>query len=137
MLNNKTILLTGGTGSFGKQYVRTILAKYKPKKIIAYSRDELKQFEMQQEFNGPELRYFIGDVRDGARLDRRVFPPRRFADLQGFRHMLLARAVQRVGVLVDELALGQPGGRDNAGEVTFGGVLLLVQIGEVRQRGDA
>jgi UDP-N-acetylglucosamine 4,6-dehydratase len=70
MLNNKTILITGGTGSFGKQYVRTILAKYKPKKIIVYSRDELKQFEMQQEFNGPEMRYFIGDVRDGARLSQ-------------------------------------------------------------------
>lgn len=68
MLNDKSILITGGTGSFGKQYVRTILAKYKPKKIIVYSRDELKQFEMQQEFNGPEMRYFIGDVRDGVRL---------------------------------------------------------------------
>jgi UDP-N-acetylglucosamine 4,6-dehydratase/5-epimerase len=68
MLNDKSILITGGTGSFGKQYVRTILAKYKPKKIIVYSRDELKQFEMQQEFSGPEMRYFIGDVRDGARL---------------------------------------------------------------------
>jgi UDP-N-acetylglucosamine 4,6-dehydratase/5-epimerase len=70
MLNDKTILITGGTGSFGKQYVRTILAKYKPKKIIVYSRDELKQYEMQQEFSGPEMRYFIGDVRDGARLSQ-------------------------------------------------------------------
>ena len=51
MLNGKNILITGGTGSFGKQFVRTILKNYKPNKIIIYSRDELKQFEMQQEFN--------------------------------------------------------------------------------------
>ncbi|MDO7788347.1 UDP-N-acetylglucosamine 4,6-dehydratase (inverting) [Desulforamulus aquiferis] len=68
MLNNKSILITGGTGSFGKQYVRTILNKYKTKKIIIFSRDELKQFEMQQEFNTSEMRYFIGDVRDAERL---------------------------------------------------------------------
>lgn len=68
MFNNKSILVTGGTGSFGKQFIRTVLALYKPKKIIVYSRDELKQFEMQQEFDQPEMRYFIGDVRDGERL---------------------------------------------------------------------
>lgn len=68
MFNNKTILITGGTGSFGKQYVRTLLSQYNPKKIIVYSRDELKQFEMQQQFNQPQMRYFIGDVRDRARL---------------------------------------------------------------------
>lgn len=68
MFNNKSILITGGTGSFGKQFIRTILEKYKPKKVIVYSRDELKQFEMQQDFNQPEMRYFIGDVRDGERL---------------------------------------------------------------------
>lgn len=68
MFNDKSILITGGTGSFGKQYVRTILAAYRPKKLIVYSRDELKQYEMEQEFNQPCMRYFIGDVRDKDRL---------------------------------------------------------------------
>ena len=68
MFNDKSILITGGTGSFGKKYVRTILARYKPRRIIVFSRDELKQFEMQQEFNSPAMRYFIGDVRDSVRL---------------------------------------------------------------------
>jgi UDP-N-acetylglucosamine 4,6-dehydratase len=64
----KSVLITGGTGSFGKQFVRQLLADHKPRRVVVYSRDELKQFEMQQEFNQPEMRYFIGDVRDGARL---------------------------------------------------------------------
>lgn len=68
MFNGQSILITGGTGSFGKQYVQTLLDQYKPKKIIIFSRDELKQFEMQQEFNDPCMRYFIGDVRDKERL---------------------------------------------------------------------
>ncbi|NRB79274.1 MAG: polysaccharide biosynthesis protein, partial [Saccharospirillaceae bacterium] len=68
MFNNKSILITGGTGSFGKKYTKTILANYKPKRLIILSRDELKQFEMQQEFNDPCMRYFIGDVRDAERL---------------------------------------------------------------------
>ncbi len=68
MFNNQTILITGGTGSFGKKYTQILLEKFKPRKIIIYSRDELKQFEMQQKFNDPCMRYFIGDVRDGARL---------------------------------------------------------------------
>ncbi|TEW51609.1 UDP-N-acetylglucosamine 4,6-dehydratase (inverting) [Psychromonas algicola] len=68
MFNNQTILITGGTGSFGKKYVKTLLERYNPKKIIIFSRDELKQFEMQQEFNAPCMRYFIGDVRDKERL---------------------------------------------------------------------
>tara|TARA_B100000795_G_C22773242_1_gene428822 strand:- start:449 stop:1450 length:1002 start_codon:yes stop_codon:yes gene_type:complete len=67
MFNNSTILITGGTGSFGKKYTQMILEKFKPKKIIIFSRDELKQFEMQQRFNDDCMRYFIGDVRD---LDR-------------------------------------------------------------------
>jgi len=70
MLNNKNILITGGTGSFGKQFVRTILKSYKPNKIIIYSRDELKQFEMAQKFNDKCMRYFIGDVRDLPRLSK-------------------------------------------------------------------
>ncbi|WP_278405279.1 UDP-N-acetylglucosamine 4,6-dehydratase (inverting) [Pseudoalteromonas ruthenica] len=68
MFDNKSILITGGTGSFGKKYVGTLLKHYKPKKIIIYSRDELKQFEMQQEYDAPCMRYFIGDVRDKERL---------------------------------------------------------------------
>lgn len=70
MFNNKSILITGGTGSFGKQYVKTILEHYQPRRVIVYSRDELKQFEMQQRFNMPEMRYFIGDVRDAERLSQ-------------------------------------------------------------------
>ncbi|MDD4854937.1 MAG: UDP-N-acetylglucosamine 4,6-dehydratase (inverting) [Sulfuricurvum sp.] len=68
MLNGKNILITGGTGSFGKQFVKTILKHYQPNKIIIYSRDELKQYEMAQRFNHPCMRYFIGDVRDKERL---------------------------------------------------------------------
>ena len=70
MFDNKTIFITGGTGSFGKKYVQTLLDNYKVKKIIVFSRDELKQFEMQQTFNAPQMRYLIGDVRDGPRLTR-------------------------------------------------------------------
>ncbi|REL30268.1 UDP-N-acetylglucosamine 4,6-dehydratase (inverting) [Thalassotalea euphylliae] len=70
MFDNKSILITGGTGSFGKKYVQTLLSRYKPKKIIIYSRDELKQFEMQQQYNSECMRYFIGDVRDKERLNR-------------------------------------------------------------------
>lgn len=66
MFNNKNILITGGTGSFGKKATEIILKKYKPKKLIIFSRDELKQFEMAQIFSDkkyPCMRYFIGDVR--------------------------------------------------------------------------
>lgn len=68
MFNNKNILITGGTGSFGKKYTDILLKNYTPNKIIIYSRDELKQFEMQQTYNEPCMRYFIGDVRDAERL---------------------------------------------------------------------
>lgn len=68
MFDNAVILITGGTGSFGKQCVKTLLERYRPKKIIVYSRDELKQYEMAQTFNDPVMRYFIGDVRDRDRL---------------------------------------------------------------------
>ena len=73
MFNNKTILITGGTGSFGKKCTETILTRYKPKRLIIFSRDELKQFEMAQTFptgKYPCMRYFIGDVRDKERLYR-------------------------------------------------------------------
>jgi UDP-N-acetylglucosamine 4,6-dehydratase len=68
MFDNKSILITGGSGSFGKMYVRRILQTYRPRRLIVYSRDELKQFEMQQAFNEPCMRYFLGDVRDKERL---------------------------------------------------------------------
>lgn len=74
MLNNKSVLITGGTGSFGKKFVETILRRYpNVKKIAIYSRDELKQFELKQKYphdKYPQLRFFIGDVRDGERLRR-------------------------------------------------------------------
>lgn len=68
LFKDKTILITGGTGSFGQLFVDFLLKKGDAKKIIVYSRDELKQFEMQQRFNAPPMRYFIGDVRDKDRL---------------------------------------------------------------------
>jgi UDP-N-acetylglucosamine 4,6-dehydratase len=67
MFTGKSILITGGTGSFGQKCVKTLLARH-PSRIIIFSRDELKQYEMQQVFHGPEMRYFIGDVRDESRL---------------------------------------------------------------------
>ena len=70
MLNNKSILITGGTGSFGHQYAYTLLEKFKVRRIVIYSRDELKQYEMQMKFNKFKnvIRFFIGDVRDRDRL---------------------------------------------------------------------
>jgi len=70
IFNNKTILITGGTGSFGKKFTERILRDYDPKKIIIYSRDEYKQYVMRQKFMkyDEKLRYFIGDVRDKYRL---------------------------------------------------------------------
>lgn len=72
MFDDSNILITGGTGSFGHRFVRTVLKHYKPKRLIVFSRDELKQYEMQQEFSEakhPCMRYFIGDVRDEGRLE--------------------------------------------------------------------
>jgi UDP-N-acetylglucosamine 4,6-dehydratase/5-epimerase len=76
MLNGKTILITGGTGSFGKKFVQIVLDNYSPKKLIVFSRDELKQFEMSQRWsiaNYPCLRYLLGDVRDRDRLTRAFY----------------------------------------------------------------
>src|SRR3989338_4876535 len=74
MLNHKSLLITGGTGSFGKAFVKTVLTKYPDiKRLVVYSRDELKQFEMSQQFPNSQyksVRFFIGDVRDQARLRR-------------------------------------------------------------------
>ena len=70
MFDNQSILITGGTGSFGKEFVKTVLRKYRPRRVIIYSRDEWKQSEMQAdpEFKNPALRFFLGDVRDRDRL---------------------------------------------------------------------
>ncbi|WP_371372072.1 UDP-N-acetylglucosamine 4,6-dehydratase (inverting) [Sporomusa aerivorans] len=73
MFNNKSILVTGGTGSFGRKFIEILLKKYNPKKVIVFSRDELKQFEMQQSFNQSCMRYFIGDVRDEYRLEQAMY----------------------------------------------------------------
>ena len=89
MLNDKTILITGGTGSFGKCFTKYVLTHYQPKKIIIYSRDEFKQFIMQNEFKEykDKLRFFIGDVRDIDRL-RRAF--------QGVDYVIHAAALKQV-----------------------------------------
>ena len=68
MLKNKSVLVTGGTGSFGKSFVKRLLKDDEVKKIIVFSRDELKQFEMQSDLDSPKMRYFLGDVRDFSRL---------------------------------------------------------------------
>ena len=71
MKSNQNILITGGTGSFGKKFLKMTLKKYNPKKIVIYSRDEMKQWELSQEYKDEKrLRFFIGDVRDKDRLNR-------------------------------------------------------------------
>ena len=72
MLNGKSILITGGTGSFGRAFVRTVLNRYpEVRRLVVYSRDELKQYEMAQNYTDVNsLRFFIGDIRDGARFRR-------------------------------------------------------------------
>ena len=89
-LDGQSILVTGGTGSFGRQFVRTVLANCRPERLVVYSRDEMKQYEMAQEFS-PEahkcIRYFIGDVRDGERL--------RMA-LRGINYVVHAAALKHV-----------------------------------------
>ena len=89
MLNNKTILVTGGTGSFGHHFVDYVLKHYRPRKIIIYSRDEYKQFIMDNEYAEYRkvMRYFIGDVRDGVRLKRAM---------QGVDYVIHAAALKQV-----------------------------------------
>ena len=112
MLNDKSILLTGGTGSFGMEFVRTVLQNYKPRRLIIFSRDELKQFEMAQHFSPqvyPCLRYFIGDVRDADRL---------------------RRALRRVDIVIHAAALKQvPAAEYNPAEAVktnIGGAVNLI-----------
>ncbi|MED9904785.1 MAG: UDP-N-acetylglucosamine 4,6-dehydratase (inverting) [Lachnospiraceae bacterium] len=89
MLNDKAILITGGTGTFGKAFTKYVLNHYNPKKIIIYSRDEFKQFIMQNEFKqyADKLRFFIGDVRDKERLTRA---------LEGVDYVVHAAALKQV-----------------------------------------
>ena len=90
MLDDKNILITGGTGSFGKKFTEIVLKKYKPRRLIIFSRDELKQFEMAQVFSIDEypcMRYFIGDVRDKERLHRAF---------QGLDYIIHAAALKQV-----------------------------------------
>lgn len=87
MLDNADILVTGGTGSFGRRFVKTVLARCKPRRLIVFSRDELKQFDMQQEFDAPCMRYFLGDVRDEARLRQAM---------RGVRYVVHAAALKQV-----------------------------------------
>ncbi len=68
MFNDKSILVTGATGSFGKAFIKGLFARHRPQRVVVYSRDELKQYDMQQEFSHPAMRFFLGDVRDGERL---------------------------------------------------------------------
>ena len=88
IFNNKTILITGGTGSFGQKFIEIILKKFLPKKIIVYSRDELKQFNMQKKFNNEKkFRFFIGDVRDITRLKKAM---------EGVDYVIHAAALKQV-----------------------------------------
>lgn len=87
MFDDKSILITGGTGSFGQQYVDTLLRRYKPKRLVILSRDELKQYEMQQNFNDPIMRYFLGDVRDADRLKQAM---------RGIDYVIHAAAIKHV-----------------------------------------
>ena len=92
MLNNKSVLITGGTGSFGNLFVETVLKKFKPKKIIIFSRDELKQSVMAQKFPKEKyacMRYFIGDVRDLSRLTMAM---------EGVDYVVHAAALKQVNV---------------------------------------
>lgn len=87
MFNDKAILITGGTGSFGQKCVQMLLKNYRPKKIVVFSRDELKQFEMNQKFDSAEMRYFIGDVRDQNRLTQAM---------RGIDYVIHAAALKQV-----------------------------------------
>nr|WP_320146960.1 UDP-N-acetylglucosamine 4,6-dehydratase (inverting) [uncultured Anaeromusa sp.] len=87
MFNEASLLITGGTGTFGRQLVQTLLARYRPRRVIVFSRDELKQSEMQREFPQSCMRYFIGDVRDEGRLHQA---------LQGVDYVVHAAALKQV-----------------------------------------
>ena len=89
MLNDKSILITGGTGSFGQKFVKTVLQRYRPRRLIVYSRDEWKQSEMQSDpdLKDSALRFFLGDVRDQDRL---------FLAMRGVDYVIHAAALKQV-----------------------------------------
>jgi len=87
MFDNKSIFITGGTGSFGQKFIKAVLESYQPARIVVFSRDELKQYEMQQEFNAPCMRYFLGDVRDVERLKQAM---------RGIDYVIHAAALKQV-----------------------------------------
>lgn len=89
MFNGKNIFITGGTGSFGKKYTEILLKNYKPNKIIIFSRDELKQYEMAQQFTDPCMRFMIGDVRDLDRLKKAMY---------GVNYVIHAAALKHVPI---------------------------------------
>lgn len=89
MFTGKTILVTGGTGSFGRAFIKHVITQYDPKKVIIFSRDELKQFEMQAEFSDSRLRFFIGDVRDKYRLRQAM---------QGVEYVVHAAAMKQIPI---------------------------------------
>ncbi len=90
VFNGKNILITGGTGSFGKKYTEILLNNYKPNKIIIYSRDELKQYEMAQQFTDPAMRFFIGDVRDVERLKSAMYGVHYIIHAAALKHVPIA-----------------------------------------------
>ena len=87
MLNDKSILITGGTGSFGRKFARLALERFKPRRLVIFSRDELKQYEMQQQFDSSAMRYFLGDVRDATRLKQAM---------EGIDYVVHAAALKQV-----------------------------------------
>ena len=89
MFNGKNIFITGGTGSFGKKYTEILLKNYKPNKIIIFSRDELNQYEMAQQFTDPCMRFMIGDVRDLDRLKKAMY---------GVNYVIHAAALKHVPI---------------------------------------
>ncbi|TAM59483.1 UDP-N-acetylglucosamine 4,6-dehydratase (inverting) [bacterium] len=87
MFDDASILITGGTGSFGRRFTKTLLTRFKPRRVVIFSRDEYKQYEMQQEFRDPAMRFFLGDVRDESRLRQAM---------RGVEYVIHAAALKQV-----------------------------------------
>ena len=147
MLKNSTILITGGTGSFGNTFVPLTLDKYYPKKIIIFSRDEMKQWEMAKKFTGDErVRFFIGDVRDKDRLYQaldgvdyvvhaaatKIVPTAEYNPFECIKTNVLATVFSRGGgvesfeggIEVDD-EFAHEGGEGNFGRFAFGSEALV------------